>query len=84
MAAVLAGAVALLGALYSGAQYWLGKRILIREKAHLAAYYVLERIILDLLFLIVIWVVCPDGLLYGAIGLVATAIALAIYRVLRK
>lgn len=78
MAAVLAGACALLGALYSGAQYWLGKRILNREKAHFAAYYVLLRIILDLLFLIVVWVVYSQGLLYAAVGLVVTAIALAV------
>lgn len=84
MAAVIAGAFALLGAVYSGAQHWLGKRILNRDKAHLAAYYVLERIILDLLFLVVIWVVYPDGLLYGALGLVGTAIALAALPILRK
>lgn len=77
MTAALAGAFVLLGALYSGAQYWLGRRILYRGKAHFVAYYVLERIILDLLFLAVIMVVYHEGLLFAALGLVVSAIALA-------
>lgn len=78
MTAVIAGAFALLGALYSGAQYWLGRRILYRGKTHFVAYYVLERIILDLLFLVVVMVVYHEGLLYAALGLVVAAIALAV------
>ncbi len=75
---MLKAALVLLGILLGGAQYWLGRRVFHGGKPHLAAVYILQRILLGFLFLAGIMVVYPVGLLYGAAGMVVTAIALPI------
>jgi hypothetical protein len=67
------------GGLFSAAQYLLARKVFnMKSKPVAGAFYVVQRLILSLGFLVLMFLISTTALLFAAIGLIVVAVTLPI------